>query len=235
MQGIYNCILDKELPVRVAAAISFSCILQHKEAQALVRPGLQQILENYIKLMDIIDNEGIVSSLENIVLNFSAEIVPYAQQLASYLANIFHKYCTKQNQGLDDSDDDGEAELAASGCLEAIKRILNSPLSDDAYLQMEPIIIPILNFSLSESGCDFVNEALEMLNLILYKRKHGLTPALWFYYPVLSYIIIGIPQEVDVRQYPNLTEEQYGLLEGCKKDWGSEFMGNMIGSFKNYI
>lgn len=58
---------------------------------------------------------------------------------------------------------------------------------------MEPIIIPILNFALSESGCDFVNEALEMLNLILYKRKGGLTPGLWFYYPVLCYIIIGIP------------------------------------------
>ena len=50
------------------------------------------------------------------------------------MANIFHKFCNKQNQGIEYSDDDGEAELAASGCLEAIKRIMNAPLDDDAYL-----------------------------------------------------------------------------------------------------
>jgi hypothetical protein len=24
-------------------------------------------------------------------------------------------------------------------------------------------------------------------------------------------------------------------LEGCKKDWGSEFVSQMLGSFRNYI
>ena len=72
---------------------------------------------------------------------------------------------------------------------------------------MEPIILPILNFAFTETGCDFVNEALDILNIVLYKRKSGLTPNLWFYYPLLCYIVIGIPKEVNVREYPNLTEE----------------------------
>jgi hypothetical protein len=75
----------------------------------------------------------------------------------------------------EDSEDDGETELAASGCLEAIKRILNAPLTEQTYVVIEPIIFPILNFCLTEKGCDFVNEALELLNLMLYKRKGGLT------------------------------------------------------------
>ncbi len=83
--------------------------------------------------------------------------------------------------------------MAASGCLEAIKRILNSPLNDEAYTAMEPLLFPILNFCLTEGGCDFISEALELLNLILYKRKSGLTVGLWFYYPVLVYILIGLP------------------------------------------
>lgn len=125
--------------------------------------------------------------------------------------------------------------MAASGCLEAIKRILNAKLSSECYLQMEGILFPIINFALTESGCDFINEALEILNLLLYKRNCPITPGLWFYYPVLCYIITGLPAEANVYSIPGLSEEQYQLLDGCKKDWGSEFVGQMLGSFRNYI
>jgi len=49
----------------------------------MVRPGLNKILEIYITLMNLIDNEMIVKSLELIVQNFSDEISPYAEQLAA--------------------------------------------------------------------------------------------------------------------------------------------------------
>ncbi|KAM3136652.1 hypothetical protein pb186bvf_011288 [Paramecium bursaria] len=235
VQGISACIVDKELPVRVAAAISFSSILTHQEAQQLIRPQLNQVLEIYIKLMDIIDNEKLVKSLEEIVKQFQKEITPYAVQLINHLANIFQKYCHKQNQQGDDSDDDGETELAAAGCLEAIKRILNAPLNDDAYLQIEAFIFPILNFALTEIGCDFINECLEILNLILYKRKSGITPGLWFYYPVLIYSVVGLPAGVNIQSLTNLSEEQQALLVQCQKGWATECVSQMVSSIRNYI
>jgi hypothetical protein len=45
----------------------------------MVRPGLNRILEIYVNLMNIIDNEHIVKSLELIVENFSNEISPFAE------------------------------------------------------------------------------------------------------------------------------------------------------------
>jgi hypothetical protein len=51
---------------------------------------------------------------------------------------------------------------------------------------------------LTETGCDFINEALEILNLMLYKRKGDLTVGLWFYYPVLCYIVLGLPADTNV-------------------------------------
>lgn len=39
--------------------------------------------------MDLIDNEKIVRSLEEIVKNFTNEITPYAHQLAAHIATIF--------------------------------------------------------------------------------------------------------------------------------------------------
>ena len=56
--------LDNELPVRVKAAVSLNCLLAQKEAEDLLRNSLPKILEIYIKLMDIVDNDGIVAALE---------------------------------------------------------------------------------------------------------------------------------------------------------------------------
>lgn len=44
VEGVYQCILDSQLPVRVAAAIAFSSTLMHEEAKAIIRPGLDKVL-----------------------------------------------------------------------------------------------------------------------------------------------------------------------------------------------
>ena len=96
----------------------------------MLRPYLQNILESYIKLMDSIDNEGVIAALESIVLVYHNEIVPYSYQLVTHLVNAFQKLCEKQRQQQNNNDeddddfDDGESELTAAGCLEAIRRIL---------------------------------------------------------------------------------------------------------------
>lgn len=73
-----NCLKDNELPVRVKAAVSLTSLLDHKEAEDMLRPHLQTILECYLKLMDSIDNEGVVAALEAVVSVYHDEIVPYS-------------------------------------------------------------------------------------------------------------------------------------------------------------
>lgn len=81
VKGLTQCLNDSELPVKVKAAISLSYLLDHKEAEDLLRPYLQNILECYLKIMDEIDNEAVVNALEAIVQSFHNEIVPYSYQL----------------------------------------------------------------------------------------------------------------------------------------------------------
>lgn len=80
------------------AAVSLSCLLDHKEAEDLLRPYLQNILECYLKIMDQVDNEGVVNALEGIVQSFHNEIVPYSFQLITHLTMAFQKYCLKQQK-----------------------------------------------------------------------------------------------------------------------------------------
>ena len=67
VNGITSCLIDGEIPVRVKAAVALNCLLLQKDAEDLLRPALPKILEIYIKLMDVIDNDGIVEALEVIL------------------------------------------------------------------------------------------------------------------------------------------------------------------------
>lgn len=196
-----TCLKDAELPVRVKAAVSLCCLLDHKEAEDMLRPHLQTILECYLKLMDSIDNEGVVAALEVIVSTYHDEIVPYSFQLISHLVSAFQKLCQKQQEKaqIDDDDDydDGESELTAAGCLEAIRRILLSPLPEQTYQKIEMLLVPVFNYTFSAEGCDYVEEGLGCLNLVLYNQQN-ISAAMWFYYPLLVYILVGLPSNQNV-------------------------------------
>ena len=55
------------MPVKWKAAVALNCLLEYKEAIEMLRPELNKILEIYLKLMNEIECEEIVSSLEGII------------------------------------------------------------------------------------------------------------------------------------------------------------------------
>ena len=148
----------------------------------------------------------------------------------------FFKYNeTNVNEDINDDDYDDETELAAAGCLNAIKTILNSGLPQDAYYKIEDLIIPVLNFTLSEEGCDYIDDGLGILNAILYNET-VISEKMWNYYPVLNYIIAGKPKDFNGNVNPDtLTPEKKLLLEQTESGWGYEYIEEMMGCFQNYI
>ena len=68
-------------------------------------------------------------------------------------------------------DDDGESALAAVGCIQAIRRVVESAQKDPAMLnQLQNIIYPILMHSLTPEGLDAIEDGLDCIALLLY---HG--------------------------------------------------------------
>jgi len=69
----------------------------------------------------------------------------------------------------DNEDDDGESSLAAIGCVQAIRRVLDSVSKDPKVLQqIEPIIFPLLMHGLTPDGLDSTEEVLDCLAILLY-------------------------------------------------------------------
>jgi hypothetical protein len=238
VHGITKCIQDQELPVKVKASISLNCVLEHKEAVELIAPSLKGFLEIYLNLMDKVDNEGIVAALEGVIESFSEHITPFAYDLIASLSTAYFKYIsTKADEG-DDDDDDGamdEVELAAAGCLTAIKTILNSKIPQELFYKTEDLIFPILNYTLSEEGCDFIDDGLAILNSILYNCKI-ISEKMWSYFPVLNYLVAGKPANFAPNINPEtLSPEKKLLLEQTESGWGYEYVEEMMGCFQNYI
>ena len=114
--------------VRIKAASAFNCILKHRVAKELVQPLLKDILTVYLQLLENYDLENIINSLESIVEDFATEIAPFAYELTKHLVKLFFKLFSKDIEQANQEEYDGEAELAAAGCLKTITRISESSM-----------------------------------------------------------------------------------------------------------
>lgn len=72
--------------VRVDAACAISELLDHEVAVEFIKPGLEQILKVFLKIMDEIDFEDLVTALKKIVEVFEDEIAPFAVSLCTKLS-----------------------------------------------------------------------------------------------------------------------------------------------------
>jgi len=57
-------------------------MLKNEAASQFLKPALQNLLEVYLKIMEEIDSEELISALEEIVEKFSEDIGPFAIKLA---------------------------------------------------------------------------------------------------------------------------------------------------------
>ena len=74
-----------------------------------------------------------------------------------------------QDDNDDDDEDVQERELAAAGCVTAIRRIIEALNKDKAGLrQLLPIIYPILIHSMTPDGLEAIEDGLDCINIFIY-------------------------------------------------------------------
>lgn len=69
---------DLELPVKVEAANTLPKLLKWNVTVNLIKPEIEGLLRIYLGIINEIDSEDLVDSLENIIEYFSGDISPYA-------------------------------------------------------------------------------------------------------------------------------------------------------------
>lgn len=175
---------SQHIVVSVEAALAISNLLDHEAAVEFVRPGLGQILKIFLKIMDEIDFEDLVSALRKIVDIYEEEIAPYAVSLCSKLSEAYLRLI---NSTGDTEDVDSEAGFTTDGLMTAIRRVLNSISGKfpELYPQLEQILEQPIYTCLSDPSGASADEGLTCVAELIYNQQ-SVSPRMWGMY---AYII----------------------------------------------
>ena len=155
-------------------------MLAHDEAVEFIRPGLGEILKIYLKLMDEIDFEDLVTALKNIVEIYGDEINPYALSLCMKLSEAYVRLVQAKTNN---EDEDADTGLTADGLMSAIRRVLNSISGKfpDLYPQLEGVLDKALYTTLSVEGMSSVDEGLTCIAELIY-NQNTVSETMWRFY-----------------------------------------------------
>ncbi|KAL9242505.1 hypothetical protein vseg_016497 [Gypsophila vaccaria] len=197
---------DPELPVRVESVYALHSFVEACKDMGEIRPILPQLLGEFFKLMNDVENEDIVFTLETIVDKFGEEIAPYAFGLCQNLVAAFWK-CMSTAEVDDEADDPG-IPLTAVGCLRAISTILKS-VSNLPHLfgQIESTLLPIMHRMVTTYGQEVIEEVLEIVSYMT------------FFSPTISVEMWSL----------------WPLMMDALEEWAIDFFPNMLVPLDNYI
>ncbi|KAK4804484.1 hypothetical protein SAY86_004301 [Trapa natans] len=206
LHSVVSGLRDPELPVRVDSIFALRSFIEACNDLDQIRPILPQLLDELFKLMNEVENEDLVFTLETIVDKFGEEMAPYALGLCQNLAAAFWK-CMNTADADDEADDDAGA-LAAVGCLRAISTILESVSRlPHLFVQVEPTLLPIMRKMLTTDGQEVYEEVLEIASYMT------------FYLPTISLDMWTL----------------WPLMMEALKDWAIDFFPNILVPLDNFI
>jgi len=234
LEGLYTGLLDSEFPVRVNAGVGLYRLLPQPETAEALTPHLQKVLQIYLSLIDQMDNEELLMALEALIAKFENEIHPFAIELVEHLANTFYKALNDEKEDGSDDGEDEEKTFASSECLSAIVRIIKCELSKETVAKIEEICHPIIQYSLTEEGADFIYSGLDILGSLLSKND-TVSPKLWQFFCELNYIMSGKPDQLLVTNFAHLSEEKKAMIREQSTGWGYEFVDDIVPLLQNYI
>lgn len=95
-----------------------------------------------------------MASLEGIVEIYGEDIEPFAVDLLVYLSSQFVTFSDGNNNNINTGNDVSEEfELAASACLDVMKKIVDCSFNQNILVSIEPSILKVVEESFTEEGC----------------------------------------------------------------------------------
>lgn len=183
-------------------------------------------------MMEEIESEELVQSLNEFMAVFQKDIAPYTVQIATNLTTQYQRLIKvdpiieiiselkQKNDKVDFNEEDGESTLAAVGVVSAICNIVSAAKNDPANLQkLQAIVYPILMHGLTPDGIDVVEDCLNCINLLIYygaPKSYLIAPEMWSLLPQMMYIVAGRDDDLD-------------------GGFGFEFLNSAANCIQNYI
>uniref|UniRef100_A0A1I8G6B0 Importin N-terminal domain-containing protein n=1 Tax=Macrostomum lignano TaxID=282301 RepID=A0A1I8G6B0_9PLAT len=188
---------DKELPVRMEAAIALQDVINDQDEFAeIAKPYVPALLQALLETMRQTGNDELNSVLQKVFLEYREDIGPLAQSIVQQLSDTFIQLLKSTgHNGPDGSgggnesgaagtdEDDEDSAVLAMGILTTLETIA-SVLEEDSQLmsQLEPIMIGLVRYILSDGIVEYYEEAISLAHSLICER---VSDAMWTVLPLL--------------------------------------------------
>ncbi|GAA5795592.1 hypothetical protein HPULCUR_000953 [Helicostylum pulchrum] len=217
-RSVLNCLRDKELPVRVQAALALQPMIRHESVREAMGPNLLFIMQEFLDMTNEIDNDILSGVMGEFVEVFAEQLTPFAVQLCTQLRDTFlrimeelaatYQGATDDNDFEGDSEESSDKTMAAMGVLKTIGTLILSLESTPEILQqLQEALLPVITYTLEKRIIDLYDEIFEIIDSCTFSSKH-VTPIMW-----------GV----------------FDLMYSAFKDSGVDFMHEMLPAFTNFV
>ncbi|XP_071956565.1 importin-7-like [Antedon mediterranea] len=172
-----SLVLDKEMPVKVEAAIALQMLITSNEkAKDYIQPHVKEVIEALLIVIRETENDDLTNVMQKLICTYCDEVTTIAVDITTHLAATF----TQVVDGDDPSDDKA---ITAMGILNTIETLLNV-MEDhkEIMLQLEGIVLQVVRVILQQQVIDFYEE---VLSLIFSMTCTHISPPLWQVFPMV--------------------------------------------------
>ncbi|XP_030570286.1 importin-7 [Drosophila novamexicana] len=149
---------DKELPVKVEAAIGLQMFLSSQdEAPQYVESQIKEITKELLTIIRETENEDLTNVMQKIVCTFTEQLLPVATEICQHLATTF-------SQVLESEEGSDEKAITAMGLLNTIETLLSvMEEHPDVLLNLHPIVINVVGHIFQHNITDFYEETFSLV------------------------------------------------------------------------
>eukprot|EP01059_Diplonema_ambulator_P033693 TRINITY_DN7176_c0_g1_i1.p1 TRINITY_DN7176_c0_g1~~TRINITY_DN7176_c0_g1_i1.p1 ORF type:complete len:1044 (+),score=411.63 TRINITY_DN7176_c0_g1_i1:55-3132(+) len=176
-------IKDPEMPVRIQAGMSISKLVANKFAVDVIKPILGSLVQGMFSLMNEIDAEELVQTLEIIIGRYGEDLEKESVQICQELITHFFKITNGVFEP--DAEYDMEAIAAGERCLGAIQALISAVIEKgDTVVHLQLVCIPLLQRLCTSSYIEFFDDTMKLITILTVYCKR-IAPEFWVIYDVL--------------------------------------------------
>uniref|UniRef100_A0A8C7TYT5 Importin 8 n=1 Tax=Oncorhynchus mykiss TaxID=8022 RepID=A0A8C7TYT5_ONCMY len=164
---------DKEMPVKVEAAIALQTLVSNQEqAKVYIRPYIRPVMQELLHVIKETENDDLTNVIQKMICEYNQEVAVIAVDMTQNLAEIFTKVL--QSEEYEESED---KTVMALGILSTIDTIL-TVMEDHKEItqQLEGICLQVIGLVLQKPIIEFYEE---ILSLAFGLTCQTISPQMW--------------------------------------------------------
>uniref|UniRef100_A0A8C1H9T9 Importin 8 n=1 Tax=Cyprinus carpio carpio TaxID=630221 RepID=A0A8C1H9T9_CYPCA len=168
-----NLVDDKEMPVKVEAAIALQMLVRNQEqAKVYIRAFIKPVMQELLHIIKETENDDLTGVIQKMICEYSEEVSGIAVDMTQNLAEIFSKIL--QSEEYEESED---KTVMALGILSTIDTIL-TVMGDQKEIsqQLEVICLQVIGHVLQKPIIEFYEE---ILSLAFGLTCYSISPQMW--------------------------------------------------------